>query len=386
TRDNSQQQVETISHRLPTKRGGDIGHGAPSASAASATAAAAAQGSHAHGNEGHGSGRGHRHSVGSGAASAPSKSTMNARKHAVGAKEKPGSEKTYNFQWDEEFLLPGVSDSATIVFTILHQAPTRVVCLGQVLVEPRAFTKNEEHVRTVSLAKQQVMVSSGPQQRGAETRIANADCVKPGKFTFTIRKSSYCDGHCSEMNGPIVEEVNTLAQAESQAGGRLEDPALTAAASPASKDINAHKHKRSSHGGKRSHTPEPANTAPVQRSSLGTTGRAATESVHMKSGDLSTVWWVCVWQGRLRIFRRIGDAHAKLVLPLDRWSLEPEALPTEDEISAKTMMRRDLKLFSAHPKRWIVFRCATRADKIRWEEVIARNKAGLTRRTEPLPT
>lgn len=56
----------------------------------------------------------------------------------------------------QEFLLPGVSDSATIIFTILHQAPTRVVCLGQALVDPRVFSRTEEHVRTVPLTKQQV--------------------------------------------------------------------------------------------------------------------------------------------------------------------------------------------------------------------------------------
>lgn len=32
----------------------------------------------------------------------------------------------------------------------------------------------------------------------------------------------------------------------------------------------------------------------------------------MKSGDLSTVWWVCVWQGRVRVFRNIADANAKV--------------------------------------------------------------------------
>lgn len=59
-----------------------------------------------------------------------------------------------------EYLLPGVSDSATIIFTVLHQAPTKVVCLGQALVEPKQFSRNEEHVQTVALAKQQASQSA----------------------------------------------------------------------------------------------------------------------------------------------------------------------------------------------------------------------------------
>lgn len=58
-----------------------------------------------------------------------------------------------------EFLLPGVSDSATIIFTVLHQAPTRLVCLGQALVGPKHFKKGVEHVKTVPLGKQQASSS-----------------------------------------------------------------------------------------------------------------------------------------------------------------------------------------------------------------------------------
>ncbi|CAN0446058.1 unnamed protein product, partial [Laminaria digitata] len=56
----------------------------------------------------------------------------------------------------KEYFLPGVSDSATIVFTVLHQAPTRAVCLGQALARPMNFPRIGQHVKTVALSKQQV--------------------------------------------------------------------------------------------------------------------------------------------------------------------------------------------------------------------------------------
>lgn len=50
--------------------------------------------------------------------------------------------------------------------------------------------------------------------------------------------------------------------------------------------------------------------------------------------------------------------YFQLTLPLDRWSLEPDvvvAAAAEDESGAKAMMRPDLRLFSAHPKRFVEF-------------------------------
>ncbi|CAM9179734.1 unnamed protein product, partial [Hapterophycus canaliculatus] len=258
-RDDPQQQVETISHRLQTKKGGDTGHSATAAAAASASHTEKHHSDNSSSSDNHPAAHGHHHpqshDVGGPSASV-SKSTSSAaraRKHATGSKEKAGAEKVFGFHWDEEFLLPGVSDSATIIFTVLHQAPTRVVCLGQALVEPKQFSKNEEHVRTIPLAKQQVVVPSGPQYRGEEARIVNAEWVKPGNLTFSIRKSSYCDAHCSEVNGPIVEEINTLALAESQAVRRRDELA------PAAKrDLQkqANKTTRESHDGKRLEGPK----------------------------------------------------------------------------------------------------------------------------------
>ncbi|CAM9289003.1 unnamed protein product, partial [Scytosiphon promiscuus] len=358
-RDDPQQQVETISHRLQTKKGGDAGH-------ATTAAAAASTEKHHHDNSGspnhHPTANGNQHPLpddvgGTSTFSAKSTSSaVRARKHATGSKEKAGGEKTFGFHWDEEFLLPGVSDSATIIFTILHQAPTRVVCLGQALIEPKRFSKNEEHVRTIPLAKQQVVVPSGPQYRGEEARMINADWAKPGNLTFSIRKSTYCDAHCSEVNGPIVEEINTLALAESQPVRRRDEVA------PAAKrELHKHPHnKRHSPGANAgAHPAEAAPAAPATPARLGITGRAGTGGVHVKAGDLSTVWWACVWLGELKLFRHIGDAHAKarkctfiLTLPLERWSPALEADEEEEGGEPKTA-RRDLRLFSASHKRYL---------------------------------
>lgn len=59
-----------------------------------------------------------------------------------------------------EYLLPGVSDSASIAFTVLHQAPMKTVCLGQALILPKQFSRIGEHTVRVSLGKQQVSTPS----------------------------------------------------------------------------------------------------------------------------------------------------------------------------------------------------------------------------------
>lgn len=43
----------------------------------------------------------------------------------------------------------------------------------------------------------------------------------------------------------------------------------------------------------------------------------------------------------------------QLTLPLDRWSLEPEVVPEEDESGAKAATRPDLKFFSTNPNRFV---------------------------------
>lgn len=52
---------------------------------------------------------------------------------------------------------------------------------------------------------------------------------------------------------------------------------------------------------------EPAHDTPTTPQPLATSSRG-----HVKVGDLSTVWWACVWQGQLRIYRHMGDAHPKV--------------------------------------------------------------------------
>ncbi|CAM9437338.1 unnamed protein product, partial [Ectocarpus fasciculatus] len=351
-RDDPSQQVETISHRLQTKKGGDAGTSPPPA------AAHARHHHHSNAQSHHGD-----------AASIPTKSTTKSstkhvRKNVAGSKPKAGTEKTYSFQWDEEFLLPGVSDSATIIFTVLHQAPTRAVCLGQAFVEPKQFKKNVEHLCTVTLAKKQVEVPSEPHNHGEEARIGNIESAKPGKLT----KASFCDAHCSEVNGPIAEEINTLALAEGQVRGRQNESTPPVTGYTKERDGNTHAihDRRNSHGATATPT-----TAPP-RAPLGTTGKTGTT---MKLGDLSTVWWVCVWQGVLKIFRNLGDAQAKLILPLDRWTVAP----AEEEPGGRPA-RPDLWLVCASPKRWLVLRCVSRVDKLRFEEIIARNQAGLAQR------
>ncbi|CAM9584232.1 unnamed protein product, partial [Ectocarpus sp. 12 AP-2014] len=367
-RDDPQQQVETISHRLQTKKGGDAGASSPPA---------AAHVHHHHHHHHHSSNAQSHHGD---APSIPTKSaskssTKHARKNVAGSKQKAGTEKTYNFQWDEEFLLPGVSDSATIIFTVLHQAPTRAVCLGQTFVEPKRFKKNMEHVCTVALAKKQVEVPSAPHNRGEEARIANIDSAKPGKLTFTIRKASSCDAHCSEVSGPIAEEINTLALAEGQVRGRQNESTPPVIGHTKERDGNTHAShdEKNSQGGSKSKQQAPATpTTTPPRGRLGTTGKTGTT---VKVGDLSTVWWVCVWQGVLKIFRNLGDAQAKLTLPLDRWTIAPA-----EEVPGGRPSRPDLWLVSASPKRWLVLRCVSKVDKLRFEEIIARNQAGLAQR------
>ncbi|CAN0070263.1 unnamed protein product [Ectocarpus fasciculatus] len=379
-RDDPQQQVATISHRLQTKKGGDTGASSPPARARARHHRSNAQ-SH----------RGNAPWIPTKSTSKPS--TKHARKNVTRSKQKTDTEKTYSFQWDEEFLLPGVSDSAIIIFTVLHQAPTRAVCLGQALVEPKRFKKNMEHVCTIALEKKQVKVPLG----GEEAKIANIDLAKPGKLTFTIRRgmgikaggASSCDAHCSEVNGPIPEEINTLALAEGQVRGRQNESPPPAAGYTKERDdgnTHANRDERNSHGGSKSkrqsrsiadtaHTVEPATATPTTtppRPPLGTTGKTGTT---MKLGDLSTVWWVCVWQGVIKVFRHVGDAQAKLTLPLDRWTVAS----AEEEPGGRPA-RPDLWLVSASPKRWLVLRCVSRKDKLRFEEIIARNQAGLAQR------
>lgn len=43
----------------------------------------------------------------------------------------------------------------------------------------------------------------------------------------------------------------------------------------------------------------------------GASGRTGS-GVHIKTGDLSTIWWACVWLGRLRLYRNMVDAHPKV--------------------------------------------------------------------------
>ncbi|CAN0359436.1 unnamed protein product, partial [Ectocarpus sp. 8 AP-2014] len=302
SRDDPQQQVETISHRLQTKKGGEAGASSPPAAG------------HAHHHH-HSNAQSHHADAPSIPPKSTSKSsTKHARKNVAGSKQKTGTEKTYSFQWDEEFLLPGVSDSATIIFTVLHQAPTRAVCLGQTFVEPKRFKKNMEHVCTVALAKKQVEVPSAPHNRGEEVRIANIDSAKPGKLTFTIRKASSCDAHCSEVNGPIAEEINTLALAEGQVRGRQNESTPPAIGHTKERDGNTHAghDEKNSHCSKSKQQATAAPTTTQPRGRLGAIGKTGTT---MKVGDMSTVWWVCVWQGVLKIFRNLGDAQAKVAEP-----------------------------------------------------------------------
>ncbi|CAM9410512.1 unnamed protein product [Ectocarpus sp. 6 AP-2014] len=361
SRDDPLQQVETISHRLQTKKGGDAGPSSPPAAG------------HAHHHH-HSNAQSHHADAPSIPTKSTSKSsTKHARKNVAGSKQKTGTEKTYSFQWDEEFLLPGVSDSATIIFTVLHQAPTRAVCLGQTFVEPKRFKKNVEHVCTVALAKKQVEVPSAQHNRGEEARIANIR--QASRITcFTIRKASSCDAHCSEVNGPIAEEISTLALAEGQVRGRQNESTPPVIGHTKERDGNTHAShdEKNSHGtkSKQQATATPTTTPP--RGRLGATGKTGTT---MKVGDLSTVWWVCVWQGVLKIFRNLGDAQAKLTLPLDRWTIAP----AEEEPGGRPA-RPDLWLVSASPKRCLVLRCVSKVDKLRFEEIIARNQACLVQR------
>lgn len=55
-----------------------------------------------------------------------------------------------------ECLLPGVPSTATVVFTVLHQAPTRAVCLGQACVSPLSCKSEGGHLGTASLTPRKV--------------------------------------------------------------------------------------------------------------------------------------------------------------------------------------------------------------------------------------
>lgn len=72
-----------------------------------------------------------------------------------------------------EFLLPGVSDAATIVFTVMHQAPARAVCLGQALVQPKRFRRAGEHELTVTLTKQHVSAFGTEGRRVVDSMVDN---------------------------------------------------------------------------------------------------------------------------------------------------------------------------------------------------------------------
>lgn len=59
----------------------------------------------------------------------------------------------------------------------------------------------------------------------------------------------------------------------------------------------------------KSATPQPLSPSPP-----GAAGRTNANRVH-KTGDLSTVWWACVWQGHLRVYRSLGDSNPKVRAP-----------------------------------------------------------------------
>lgn len=100
--------METISHRLQSKKGGDAGHGPTAAAASSAVHTEKHHSSDSssgpdHHPAAHGLHHPQAHDVGGSSASLAksTSSTVRARKHAAGSKEKAGAEKTFNFQWDE---------------------------------------------------------------------------------------------------------------------------------------------------------------------------------------------------------------------------------------------------------------------------------------------
>eukprot|EP00904_Undaria_pinnatifida_P013799 jgi/Undpi1/954/HiC_scaffold_10.g04418.m1 len=357
-------EMQTFFHQLPTKKGGDAG---------------------------------------------ASDSVASVNKKGARAGRKLAVDKTAIFQWEEEFFLPGVSDAATIVFTVLHQAPTRAVCLGQALARPKNFPKTGKHVKTVALSKQQVAVYSGGQSQKDEARITNADWVKPGQITFSIsstssplvpapavcptrvsdscymmvtespqtRKSSYCDSRCAEIYGPIAEEVNTLALAESHAAKREESThPLAATGGTSLEGARGGGHVKRGHPGTAGSHHESAEPSLLTSGSLkgvgggggggggAVVGGRAGFGLHIKAGDMTTVWWACVWLGRLRLYRNMVDPQPKLNLVLDGWAALAE------DVGTKT-----LRLVSPSSKRWLVLRCSKNSDAGRWRDVLARNCA-----------